>query len=225
MPTIIKTILITLLWGCFTVGTSFADSGFCSLLLKPPFSKWNDSDLVVQSRKNLEYLQNVPYHYTSLLIRNRTVIRGLPMAGSEARFVPRALDAAEMRSTLFRHYTTPEGFEKILERKRLVAGPVSYVSSPYVYPDVTGIFLTTSKFKPETVGLDSAVHSKWVDFHLPEGTGVLWLEPGIYVVPGSVAVPEWLIRSVKSENQYSSELSKLSTFGYSAMEIPILLVR
>jgi len=218
-----KATLVGILTSILITSTALGeDKHTCSLLLKPPFSAWADSELVLQSKKNLVYLESIPYAFTDLHVNNRIVIRGLPKAGAEARFAPRVLESTEALKLEFRHYTTPEGFEKIQTRKRLVAGPVPYVNSPYVYPDVTGVFLTTKDFKAEAVGLDSKIHSKWIDFHLPEGTAVVWLEPGIYVIPGTGPVPEWILNSAKTKTEATPQSLKISILGYSPTEIPIL---
>jgi hypothetical protein len=50
--------------------------------------------------------------------------------------------------------------------------------------------LTTPDFDPKQVGLEPNL--PFVDFTLPAGVGVLYLEPGIYLIPGKPAVPKWI---------------------------------
>ena len=192
----------------------------CSLLLRPPFSEWSDQELIEQTQTNWKFLKSLEYKYTDLNVNGRIVIHGLPGVESFSKLT--ILSPEEVGNTVFRHYTQAEAVPQILQSKRFRAGKTSYVQSPYVYPDLTGIFLTLSKYSADDIGLDSNVHSAWVDVKLDPNTLVIRLEPGIYLVPGSTNVPQWLVESLKNNSStVPTPTLRYDVMGWSAIELPI----
>lgn len=98
---------------------------------------------------------------------------------------------------VFRHYfTSADRLPNVISTGLLDAEIEPYiVVHPGVrkefYDDLYGTFLTTPEYAPEKVGLEKDPKMPYVDFTLPEGIGVIYLEPGIYLVPGKPAFASW----------------------------------
>ena len=167
----------------------------------------------------------MPYQYTDLRVNGRIVIRGMPQ--KENSLHPRLLTAEEIRTTIFRHYSTPAGAQAIRSAHQLVAGPVSYVASPYIYTDLTGVFFTDQNTKQEDVGLSSSIHSAYVDVKIDPRLIVIRLERGIYLVPGPSEVPAWMtshLQNAKVGDPYYDEKLVRDQVGYHALVVPFMLL-
>jgi hypothetical protein len=114
----------------------------------------------------------------------------------EARGVPSRVQLVpEPHTKVFRQFIQPKYLADILKEQRLVAGPMSYVvksnNTTTYFVDLTGIFLTDASFAGSDVGV-SKHHDAFIDLRVHEGTQVLQLEPGIYLIPGPPGVRQWL---------------------------------
>lgn len=219
------------IWLHLFFSSALGLSASCSLLSLPPFSEWSDEDLVKQSHTQWEELKKIKSQDSELNYNGRIVAFGLPY-GALSRFEPRLLSPAEIATKTFRHYTTEEGLSEIKKTRRLRAGSTPYVNSPYVYTDVTGIFLTLKEYNGAAVGLDEAASGHSIDLKLNPQLAVVQLEPGIYVVPGPSPIPDWLSRRIKDAiiesvdpQSIGMDLSKYAARGYSAMEVPIKIIQ
>jgi hypothetical protein len=110
--------------------------------------------------------------------------------------VPKSAMPLDPKGTRFRHYVG-SGMDKILACNCLKAGFTPYIIlnpglGREIFDDLYGIFLTTVDAKPEEVGLSANASYDYIDFELDPDTGVLWLEPKIFLVPGRGDIPEWL---------------------------------
>lgn len=101
-------------------------------------------------------------------------------------------------SEVFRYYVSDRAlYDRIVSERTLRAGNLPYVvvhpqlRREYYY-SLEGIFLTKPAFRPEQVGLERDPRMSYVDFTLPEGLGLIQLEPGIFLVPGKPAVRDWI---------------------------------
>jgi hypothetical protein len=103
------------------------------------------------------------------------------------------------KDTVFRHYTTAEGFKTIMESKSLWNGFVPYVDmSPGSYKktfsEVSGLFFTLPGVKGESVGVPSRDFTHYVDVLLPAKLPLMELEPGlIYMVPLPGRTRDWVL--------------------------------
>jgi hypothetical protein len=129
------------------------------------------------------------------------------------------LDPSTISQRIFRYYFQGERnrLGEVLKNERLRAGPAPYaIVSPGVqvdyYVDLTGVFVTTPKFKAEQVGLTRADNATYVDFRFPEGTGVLQIEPGILLVPGNKGNHAW-VRQAYEEFKKSGRLPRDSSIA------------
>ncbi len=102
---------------------------------------------------------------------------------------------------IFRYYVSDSAVMKmILESGQLKAGQVPYaVVKPYLskeyFYSLDGLFVTTPEFEPWQVGLDKKLNTDFVDFTLPDGLGLIQLEPGIILLPGKPDIPQWIQNS------------------------------
>ena len=141
----------------------------CSILLSTP----NSRRVLYSSRSNGEVVE----------------VRGAPKA---------ARIHATHEGEVFRHYMTDPGtIELIREEKALRAGVLPYVvNEPGVkkeyYIDLTGAFITKPGFEPHQVGLGRNPRMDYVDFTLSQGTPVIQLEPGIFLLPGKPIFQKWI---------------------------------
>lgn len=107
-------------------------------------------------------------------------VRGVP---KEVRLAPLPKD------TVYRHYTTKEGYAEILKSGLLQNGFVSYVqlsrgTFKKLFRDVGGLFLTLPKVDGDAVGVPASAYPFYVDVVLPAALTVLEIEAGkIYMVP------------------------------------------
>jgi hypothetical protein len=179
---------------------------------------------IVRSKHAWEYLQSTRYEYTDLYVNGRIVIRGLP--GRENNVQVRTLSSQEIANTVFRHYTSSGKVGSIGEANYLVTGPVAYVNSPYIYTDLTGVFLTLPNCKQTDVGLDSTIHAAAIDLKIDSRITVLRIEPCIFLVPGPAAMPEWMRAKVQSSTHagdpYYAEQLKRNKIGYDALIVPFV---
>ena len=127
------------------------------------------------------------------------------------------LDPSTVSQRVFRYYFQGEKnhLGEVLKNERLRAGPAPYaIVSPGVqadyYVDLTGVFVTTPKFKAEQVGLNREDNATYVDFRFPEGTGVLQIEPGILLVPGNKGNRAW-VRQLYEDFKKSGTLPRDSS--------------
>jgi hypothetical protein len=110
--------------------------------------------------------------------------------------VPKTARAMDVRGMTFRHYVG-SGMEKILACNCLKAGFTPYIIynpglGREIFEDLYGVFLTTTDAKPQDVGLAANDNYDYIDFELPENSGVLWLEHNIFLVPGRGDVVSWM---------------------------------
>lgn len=110
--------------------------------------------------------------------------------------VPKTAKAVNVENKIFRHYVG-SGMDKILACNCLKAGITPYIiTNPgfgkEIYDDLYGIFLTTTTARPEEVGLNASAASDYIDVELEARTGLLMLEPKIFLVPGQGDIPTWM---------------------------------
>ncbi len=110
--------------------------------------------------------------------------------------VPKSARAMDPKGMTFRHYVG-SGMEKILSCNCLKAGFTPYIIlSPglgrEIFENLYGVFLTSTDAKPYEVGLPANNNYDYIDFELDDQTGLLWLEPKIFLIPGFGDIPEWL---------------------------------
>ena len=186
------------------------------------FAQSLGSDPVQISHAAWTHIQSIPYQYTDLRVGGRTVIRGLPHRENNLNL--RVLSLDEIRNLTFRHYSTPSGIAVIRAQRALIAGPVAYVSSPYIYTDLTGVFLTDPTATQAEVGLDASIHSAHVDFKIDPRLLVIKIERGIYLIPGPTETQSWMVHSVQTAkvgDPYYDEKLKRDQVGYHALVVPI----
>ncbi len=167
-------------------------SAFTTLFLAPlPYqTRAHAATAAERSHAYLKKIKSIPYAYTDLRVNDRIAIRGIP--GSQHNLNITQLSSDEIKQTLFRHYTTAELKPKVLQSGALKAGPVAYVNSPYIFIDLTGVFLTLTHCTPESVGLSSTSHSAAIDLKVSSDFPVLRIEKCIYLIPGPAPKPAWM---------------------------------
>lgn len=180
----------TIFWGALLVLNqvpSAAGSNNCSEI----FSHRSIHHPSAAAAKTLLNLRGKPLHSTLLFDsphHGATLeIEGVPASVSRWAHDPKQV---------FRHYFTDSSrIPKVIQKSQLDAEVEPYyVVHPGVrkeiYVDLVGTFLTTPEFDPRKVGLEPNL--PYIDFTLPTDVGVLFLEPGIYLVPGKPATPKWI---------------------------------
>ncbi len=210
-------VLLSVLFFYFTATAEEFD--LCGLVASADFASWKDEALIAQTHRAWSYIKARPHQFTEIRVNNRHVIHGVHTE-SYTRYKPRVLQSDEIAGKIFRHYTTPSGKMQILSSQRLRAGSTAYAYGPYSFSDLTGVFLTTPDFGADEVGLSGAIALAWVDVLLDPATVVLQLEPGIFLVPGSPEIPDWLRKIVLSPN---GDLNKerFLNLGLSAFQLPL----
>lgn len=148
--------------------------------------------------------------------------------------IPESIALVAPKGLMFRHYTSPETLAKILKSRRLRAGSTPFYYSGYVADynvDLTGIFITTPEYRPESIGVRPENAGAYVDFKLGDNIGILALRDGIMLVPGT-AVPEtWKVNLYRSPQRsmytdYAREFAQWDQHGIPvALEIPIEILR
>lgn len=98
---------------------------------------------------------------------------------------------------LWRHYT--RNLESILQQRLLRSTRQPYVYSEHdryreVYPSLYGIFITTTEPPKPRIGVFE--ESPFVDFELPPQTALLFISPGIFLIPAQDSIIELPIHIV-----------------------------
>lgn len=112
--------------------------------------------------------------------------------------VPDTVRRYDADGVVFRHYTTKEGLDAILEEKSLRNGFMSYVELARAlytktYRDLTGVFLTLPKVSGDHVGVPAKDFNHYVDLRVPAGLPVLEIEKGaIFLVPMPARTRGWV---------------------------------
>jgi hypothetical protein len=112
--------------------------------------------------------------------------------------VPGTVRRYDADGVVFRHYTTKEGLDAILEEKSLRNGFMSYVELAQAlytktYRDLTGVFLTLPKVSGDHVGVPAKDFKHYVDLRVPAGLPVLEIEKGaIFLVPMPARTRSWV---------------------------------
>lgn len=115
-----------------------------------------------------------------------------------ARGVPPAVKRVDAEGVIFRHYTTKEGLDAILQEKSLINGFMPYVELARglyrkTYRDLTGVFLTLPKVEGDRVGVPAKDFTHYVDLLVPRGLPVLEIEKGaIFLVPMPARTRGWI---------------------------------
>ena len=115
-----------------------------------------------------------------------------------AKGVPDKVKRFDSEGVVFRHYTTKEGLDAILEEKSLRNGFLSYVELARAlytktYRDLTGVFLTLPKVSGDQVGVPAKEFAYFVDLRVPRGLPVLEIEKGaIFLVPMPARTRGWV---------------------------------
>jgi hypothetical protein len=167
---------LTSIFFFFSTCASLANPGTIASTPKESWDYW-------------ETVKNIPYQYTDLRVNDRIVIRGIP--GHQHNLNVEALTKDQIKKTVFKHYTTPSTFNLISTTRTLKAGEVAYISSPFIFIDLIGVFLTLPECSAESVGLDYAIHKKWVQLMVDHAYPVIKIEKCIFLVPGKPKKPEW----------------------------------
>lgn len=103
------------------------------------------------------------------------------------------------KGTVFRHYTTADGFKAIKDSKSLWNGFVPYVEmSPGAYKktfrEVSGLFFTLPGVMGDAVGVPAREFTHYVDVVLPTSLPLVEIEPGaIYLVPLPGRTRDWVL--------------------------------
>lgn len=102
------------------------------------------------------------------------------------------------KDTVFRHYTTKEGFDAIMGSKSFWNGFVPYVqlsrgTFKKTFRDVAGLFFTLPKVSGDSVGVPERDFNHYVDVLIPKGFPLMELEAGaIYMIPLPGRTREWV---------------------------------
>lgn len=114
--------------------------------------------------------------------------------------VPATAKWVPTEGQIWRHYKGPDEVRRVVAQGQIASGIVPYVIvnpglSREIYADLSGVFLTRPGVSPKAVGLEAGANS-YVDFTLDSGkiSAVLEIEPGILLVPGNKAYPDWLVQ-------------------------------
>ena len=117
----------------------------------------------------------------------------------EVHGVPKDVKVAALpEGTVFRHYTTKEGYAEIVKSGALINGFVSYVqlsrgTFKKIFKDLGGVFLTLPGVKGEQVGVPDSSYPYYVDVVVPAALTVLELEAGkIFMIPLPARTRGWI---------------------------------
>ncbi len=169
------------------------------------------------------YVREIPHEYTDLKVMGRIVIRGLP--GKENIGVrPRVLRPDEIQEMEFLHYSTAENIRSILESHSLKTVATSYVKSPYVYPDLTGVFLTQPGAHYNSIGLSPSLQPAWVKVKLDPRLTVIRIEKNIFLIPGAQAMPTWMENVIDTAPYLNAERTKRNLLGRNAFSLSVDIV-
>ncbi len=125
------------------------------------------------------------------------LVRPTPEAQRRTDFGSGKAPAIE-KDTIFRHYTTADGFKAIMESNSLWNGFVPYVqlsrgTFKKTFREVSGLFFTLPHVSGDRVGVPKNDFTHYVDVVLPAKLPLLELEPGaIYLVPLAGATRDWV---------------------------------
>jgi hypothetical protein len=143
------------------------------------------------------------------------------------------------KDTVFRHYTTKDGYENILETQSLWNGFVPYVQlSPGLFKKtfraVSGLFFTLPKVSGDTVGVPSREFTHYVDVTIPAKMTLLEVEAGaIYLIPLPGRARRWVrdyytkwARGEGAENTYAKMIADLDKEGGPGpdLRVPVKIV-
>lgn len=164
-----------------------------------------------------------PTVYSGLTVNNRTVVYGLPPA--EYANV-RRLTSDETARIVFRHYTRGSISKEIEASRKLKPGRTAYVSSPFVFVQMLGVFLTTPAFPPENIGLDES-YDAWIDLKVDPRIPVYYIQAGIYLIPGVPEPQPWMTQKHRATPFAALEKSyrPFALFDWKATEIPVSIVK
>jgi hypothetical protein len=117
----------------------------------------------------------------------------------EVHGVPKEVKPAALPAgTVFRHYTTKEGYAEIVKSGALINGFVPYVqlsrgTFKKIFRDVGGVFLTLPGVKGDQVGVPDSTYPYYVDLVVPAALTVLEIEAGkIFMIPLPARTRGWI---------------------------------
>jgi hypothetical protein len=143
------------------------------------------------------------------------------------------------KDTVFRHYTTAQGYTEIMKSKSLWNGFVPYVqlsrgTFKKTFRDVSGLFFTLPKVAGDDVGVPARDFDHYVDVVLPKHLPLMELEPGaIYLVPLPGATRDWVLdmylkwtRGELTTTTYNSMIATMDKEGGPgpSVQVPVKIV-
>ena len=166
----------------------------CGLPLQAPALTPENETVIARSQKEAGRLMQIKAKGTA----SREVFNKPDQVQLATSGVPATAQLLNPGETIFRHYSSKEGVLAIVEKFTIRAGNMNYVirSSGYRedFTDLTGAFLTQPGSNAQDVGVITE-NSSYVDLKLYAGTGLIDLEPGIFLIPGARNYPQWLVES------------------------------